>query len=185
MRDRGPDFRGFVQLPLIQDLDGNPAENIDPAIMLTVLSSAAKCYVDVCPRSKQQNPPEGGSTATPVCTHIKTSVNCNEEAQPLTLKNSVLNALDVGADVKEDIWLLATETAGPLVQRATKNTIVIKCKPSMNHPLGFLHFAFYPMGTGVKGSAKDGGSKGSGNKFFCSCKHFRVSLNLFASLNVE
>ncbi len=33
LRDRGPDYRGFVQLPLVQDLDGNPAEGVDPAVL--------------------------------------------------------------------------------------------------------------------------------------------------------
>ncbi len=39
LRDRGPDYRGFVQLPLVQDLDGNPAEGVDPAVLAGTLCS--------------------------------------------------------------------------------------------------------------------------------------------------
>ena len=86
LRDRGPDYRGFVQLPIVQDMDGNPAEAVDPAI----LGQAARCYVETCTRNThmeiQQDP----------CNHIKAAISCDTEACPLTLKNSVLNSLQVG-----------------------------------------------------------------------------------------
>ena len=168
LRDRGPDYRGFVQLPLVQDLDGNPAENVDPIILVSVLSSAAKCYVDSCSRSKQS------AESSPMCPHIKAAVHCSDEAQPLTLKNSVLNALQVSPEVKQSIWLLATETTGPLVQRVTKNIFVVKCKPSVKHPLGFLHFSFYSV------------SKGKDDlefKFQCSCKQKPPKVRLYYLCN--
>ena len=156
LRDRGPDYRGFVQLPLVQDLDGNPAESVDPA----VLAQAARCYVETCSRNcelgVQQEP----------CTHIRAAVSCEQEAQPLTLKNSVLNSLQVSNDTKQAIWLLATETTGPLVQRVTKNIMVVKCKPNSKQPLGFLHFAFFE--TSRNRSSPE-------HKFQCSCRTFRVS----------
>lgn len=36
LRDRGPDYRGFVQLPLVQDQDGNPASVVDPVVLAQV-----------------------------------------------------------------------------------------------------------------------------------------------------
>lgn len=157
LRDRGPDYRGFVQLPLVQDLDGNPAESVDPA----VLAQAARCYVDTCSRNSQlgiqQNP----------CQHIKAAVGCSQEALPLTLKNSVLNSLQVSNEIKQAIWLLATETTGPLVQRVTKNIMVVKCKPNPKQPLGFLHFSFYE--TNRNRSQPE-------HKFQCSCRAFRVNI---------
>lgn len=156
-----------MQLPLIQDLDGNPAENVDPGIMLSVLSTAAKCYVETCPNSKQHG------DNVPVCVHIKSAVECTEEAQAVTLKNSVLNALQVDADIKESIWYLATETSAPLVQRASKNIFIVKCKPNQRHPLGFLHFAFFSTS-----KAKEG-SKFGDQKFVCTCKQFKVSTLVF------
>jgi hypothetical protein len=36
LRDRGPDYRGFVQLPLVQDQDGNPTTAIDPNVLAQV-----------------------------------------------------------------------------------------------------------------------------------------------------
>ena len=156
LRDRGPDYRGFVQLPIVQDLDGNPAETVD----VEVYSSAARCYVDSCSRNSQL-----ALQAQP-CNHIKSAISCGKEAQPLTLKNSVLNSLQVSNEIKQAIWLLATETTGPLVQRVTKNIMVVKCKPNPKQPLGFLHFAFFE--TGRSKSQPD-------FKFQCSCRAFKVS----------
>ena len=36
LRDRGPDYRGFVQLPLVQDQDGNPASVVDASVLAQV-----------------------------------------------------------------------------------------------------------------------------------------------------
>ena len=154
-QDKGTDYRGFVQLPLVQDIDGNPAENVDP----TILAQAAKCYVETCHKTE----PTAGQLG---CSHIKGAISCEQEAQPLTLKNSVLNSLQVPNDTKQAIWLLATETTGPLVQRISKNVMVVKCKPNPKHPLGCLHFVFYE--TNKHKSQPD-------YKFTCTCKTYRVS----------
>lgn len=155
LRDRGPDYRGFVQLPLVQDLDGNPAQVVDAEI----LSQAARCYVDTCSRNKIV----GGSTEA--CPHIKAAIECEQGAQPLTLKNSVLNSLQVAHETKQAIWLLATETTGPLVQRVTKNIVVVKCKSNPRQPLGFLHFSFFETSRNRTNPE---------HKFMCSCKEFKV-----------
>ena len=49
VRDRGPDYRGFVQLPLVQDEHGNPTTSVDAR----VLASSSHCYVDTCTRNTQ------------------------------------------------------------------------------------------------------------------------------------
>lgn len=162
LRDRGPDYRGFVQLPLVQDLDGNPAQGVDPA----VLAQAARCYVDMCVRNTQGTM---GLNDQP-CGHIKSAIDCSLEAQPLTLKNSVLNSLDVSNEMKQAIWLLATETTGPLVQRVTKNIMVVKCKPNPKTPLGFLHFAFFETSRNRSSPER---------KFHCSCRAFKVCIYLW------
>ncbi|KAK6185066.1 hypothetical protein SNE40_007386 [Patella caerulea] len=156
LRDRGPDYRGFVQLPLVQDLDGNPATVVDAA----VLAGAARCYVDTC-----NKPGNTIAMQDQACTHIKSAIDCSQEAQPLTLKNSVLNSLQVTNETKQAIWLLATETTGPLVQRVTKNIMVVKCKPNSKQPMGFLHFSFFEVNKNK--------SEHHEYKFQCSCKAFR------------
>lgn len=179
LRDRGPDYRGFVQLPLVQDLDGNPA----PMVEVSILASAARCYVDSCHRASQIG-------ASDTCPHIKAAIECNTEAQPLTLKNSVLNSLQVSNEIKQAIWLLATETTGPLVQRVSKNIMVVKCKPNPKQPLGFLHFAFFESTKGKIQThrfqctcrAYKGGSKTQGNDdTFKRCVHFYACVCAFAS----
>ncbi|XP_058134726.1 uncharacterized protein C2orf42 homolog isoform X5 [Dasypus novemcinctus] len=114
-RDRGPDYRCFVELGVsettIQTVDGT---------IITQLSSG-RCYVPSCLKAATQGVVENQ------CQHIKLALNCQAEATPLTLKSSVLNAMQVSPETKQIIWQLATEPTGPLVQRITKNILVVKC----------------------------------------------------------
>ena len=79
---------------------------------------------------------------TGLCSHIKAASQCFKDAQALTLKNSVINSLPMPPEIKSEMWQLATDTAGPLVQRVSRSILVVKCKPEPLHPLGFLHFSF-------------------------------------------
>ena len=158
LRDRGPDYRGFVELPLNPEVDLQ-GQVVDQAI----LAQTGRCYVDMCNKAVGTS-----NTQIPIeapCNHIKLALECDTEATPLTLKNSVLNALPVSNEIKQAIWLLATETTGPLVQRVSKNVMVVKCKVQPKHPLGFLHFSFTE--TPRKGSPF------IEHKFQCACKQFR------------
>ncbi|KAH0623035.1 hypothetical protein JD844_030933 [Phrynosoma platyrhinos] len=129
-RDRGPDSRCFVELGVsettIQTVDGT---------ILTQLSSG-RCYVPSCLKATAQGVGENQ------CQHIKLAVNCQAEATPLTLKSSILNSMQAPPETKQTIWQLATEPTGPLVQRITKNIMVVKCKASQKHSLGYLHASF-------------------------------------------
>eukprot|EP00069_Balaena_mysticetus_P005349 bmy_18013T0 len=148
-RDRGPDYRCFVELGVsettIQTVDGT---------IITQLSSG-RCYVPACLKAATQGVVENQ------CQHIKLAVNCRAEATPLTLKSSVLNAVQASPETKQTIWQLATEPTGPLVQRITKNILVVKCKASQKHSLGYLHTSFVQ-----KISAKSLPER----RFFCSCQ---------------
>ncbi|XP_059973114.1 uncharacterized protein C2orf42 homolog isoform X2 [Mesoplodon densirostris] len=148
-RDRGPDYRCFVELGVsettIQTVDGT---------IITQLSSG-RCYVPACLKAATQGVVENQ------CQHIKLAVNCQAEATPLTLKSSVLNAVQASPETKQTIWQLATEPTGPLVQRITKNILVVKCKASQKHSLGYLHTSFVQ-----KISAKSLPER----RFFCSCQ---------------
>lgn len=66
--------------------------------------------------------------------------------------------------MKQEIWLLATETSGPLVQRVSKNIMAVKCKASPKHPLGYLHFSLFV--TKLKDRIE--------HRYFCSCSTFKV-----------
>uniref|UniRef100_A0A673T2Z6 Chromosome 2 open reading frame 42 n=1 Tax=Suricata suricatta TaxID=37032 RepID=A0A673T2Z6_SURSU len=148
-RDRGPDHRCFVELGVsettIQTVDGT---------VITQLSSG-RCYVPSCLKAATQGVVENQ------CQHIKLAVNCQAEATPLTLKSSVLNAMQASPETKQILWQLATEPTGPLVQRITKNILVVKCKASQKHSLGYLHTSFVQ-----KISAKSLPER----RFFCSCQ---------------
>ncbi|XDB55380.1 hypothetical protein ABFV05_008996 [Capra hircus] len=148
-RDRGPDYRCFVELGVsettIQTVDGT---------IITQLSSG-RCYVPSCLKAATQGIVENQ------CQHIKLAVNCQAEATPLTLKSSVLNAMQASPETKQTIWQLATEPTGPLVQRITKNILVVKCKASQKHSLGYLHTSFVQ---------KIGAKSLPERRFFCSCQ---------------
>ncbi|XP_048507387.1 uncharacterized protein C2orf42 isoform X2 [Athalia rosae] len=101
----------------------------------------------------------------PTCQHIQAALRCYAEAQPLTLRNSILSSLNVNNEMKQEIWLLATETSGPLVQRVSKNIMAVKCKASPKHPLGYLHFSFFV--TKLKDRVE--------HKYLCSCTAFKAT----------
>jgi len=48
VRDKGPDYRGFVQLPVIQTSDSTDALDSEAAL---ITQTSALCFVDTCQRS--------------------------------------------------------------------------------------------------------------------------------------
>ncbi|XP_011877928.1 PREDICTED: uncharacterized protein C2orf42 homolog [Vollenhovia emeryi] len=161
VKDKGPDYRGFVQLPLIN------SAILNNTITTLISQTTALCFVDSCERSFHTSvlkchEKDYSNTVFP-CQHIQTALKCYAEAQPLTLKNSILSSLNVDNEIKQDIWLLATDTSGPLVQRVSKNVMAVKCKASPKHPLGYLHFSFFVS------KLKDRVE----HRYFCSCTTFK------------
>ncbi|CAL4069098.1 unnamed protein product [Meganyctiphanes norvegica] len=166
VRDKGPDYRGFVQLSFLQPLEsagdlfvGPGPESInDPSLLV---QAGARCYVEACQKNCEKLMRQPTSQQ---CPHIRAASQCFKEAQSLTLKNSVLNSLPIPQSIKTDIWQLATDTPGPLVQRVSKNIMVVKCKPEALHPLGFLHFSFQQ--TRSKEEIE--------YKYYCGCRAFKI-----------
>nr|XP_054766503.1 uncharacterized protein C2orf42-like isoform X1 [Lytechinus pictus] len=153
LRDRGPDYRGFVELPISGEivLQGPDSETM-------TLVDVPHCYIGSCQKLTAQE------SNQVLCQHVELAQKCTTEAQPLTLKNSILNSLPVSNEMKQAIWLLATETTGPLVQRVSKNIMVVKCKPQQTNHLGFLHFSFSESPK-RKGCVE--------HRFHCSCRQFK------------
>ena len=161
MRDKGPDYRGFVQLPLVHDPDGNPAKNVSPKILLSVLGSTAKCYVDACARSK----PTNNQSVQVACSHIKSAIESSSVAQELPIGD--VGALNIPLAMRSQMMDLVTQNSAPLVQRVTQNCMVVKCKANVKKPLGYLHMFFTSAAKlQDRGSASD--------SFFCSCRDFKV-----------
>ncbi|KAF7991527.1 hypothetical protein HCN44_008898 [Aphidius gifuensis] len=169
VRDKGPDYRGFVQLPLINGTYQNNDTN-----------SATLCFVDGCEydfdmsvlqyhennsnnsnsSNSSNNNIDNNNCIAPSCHHILAAQRCYAEAQPLTLKNSIINKFVVNNEINKEIRLLASEASiGPLVQRVSKNIMAVKCKVSSKHPLGYLHFSFYAI------KLKDK----TEHKYYCTC----------------
>ncbi|XP_054080939.1 uncharacterized protein C2orf42-like [Rissa tridactyla] len=148
-RDRGPDSRCFVELGVsetaIQTVDGT---------IITQLSSG-RCYLPACLKAATQGVVENQ------CQHVKLALNCQTEATPLALKSSVLNSMQASPETKQTIWQLATEPTGPLVQRVTKTILVVKCKASQKHSLGYLHASF---------AHKVNAKTLTDHRFSCSCQ---------------
>ncbi|KAK3725700.1 hypothetical protein RRG08_043114 [Elysia crispata] len=161
LRNRGPDYRAFVQLPYIQDVDGNPATVYDTSVLV----AASLCFVDSCNRNGNAETNTVMKSGVDACVHIRSAINCVQQAQPLGLKNTILDSLQVNNDMRQAIWLLATETSGPVVQRVTKSIMVVKCKVTAKQPLGFLHCAFYETLRNRQQPEY---------KFQCTCRAFKV-----------
>ncbi|XP_012521860.1 uncharacterized protein C2orf42 homolog [Monomorium pharaonis] len=169
VKDKGPDYRGFVQLPLINTTISND--------ITTLISPTALCFVDSCERSFHNGVlkchEKGYSNTVLTCQHIQTALKCYAQAQPLTLKNSILSSLNVNNEMKQEIWLLATETSGPLVQRVSKNIMAVKCKASSKHPLGYVHFSFFVS------KLRDRIE----HRYFCSCTTFKDTTKVGDKVN--
>ncbi|KAG7201044.1 hypothetical protein KM043_003395 [Ampulex compressa] len=161
VRDKGPDYRGFVQLPLMNATVSNDITSL-------ISQTAALCFVDSCERSFDTSvlkchEKNSAEASVSTCQHIQAALRCYAEAQPLTLRNSILSSLNVNNETKQEIWLLATETSGPLVQRVSKNIMAVKCKASPKHPLGYLHFSLFV--TKLRDRIE--------HRYFCSCTPFK------------
>ncbi|XP_054167334.1 uncharacterized protein C2orf42 homolog [Oppia nitens] len=190
VRNRGPDYRGFVEVPIIRGLDGTS----DPSLNAQFIAeTTARCFVEVC-RSHKVVLPITGHTDSSItttdqnchhktssntsnirysliesCIHIKHSVKCMTEAKVLALKNSILNQLLISDQMRQQIAELAFDTPGPLVQRVSKTSMVVKCKPNNKQPLGYLHCWFAETSTN-----KCRQRSVFQNNFSCVCKAFKA-----------
>ena len=162
MRDKGPDYRGIVQLPLVQDSHGNPARDVSTKVLLSVLGNTAKCYVDACARARLATN-QSGQVA---CAHVKAAIESTDTAQELPIGN--LESLDIPYTARSQMLDLMSESSEPLVQRVSQNCMIVRCKKDVKKPLGFLHM-FFTSTSRLKErlSAND--------SFFCSCKDFKVT----------
>uniref|UniRef100_A0A8P4G2U2 Putative treble-clef zinc-finger domain-containing protein n=1 Tax=Dicentrarchus labrax TaxID=13489 RepID=A0A8P4G2U2_DICLA len=125
----------------------------DGTTLLTRIN-LGRCFLPSCRQGHKSNQGEaeaaggggsggggGGSkqSSDSLCVHIKQAIECRSRATPLTLKSSVLEGLQASVQAREELWALATESPGPLVQRVAKDTLVVKCHTDSQHPLGLLH----------------------------------------------
>ncbi|XP_047425021.1 uncharacterized protein C2orf42 homolog isoform X2 [Mugil cephalus] len=162
-RGRGPTATqwGFVQLV---PTDTAIATG-DGATLLTRIN-LGRCFLPSC--RQRSNPGDAEVAAAKpspdsLCAHIKQAIECQSRATPLTLKSSTLEGLQASVQAREELWRLATESPGPLVQRVSKDTLVVKCHADSQHPLGLLHL------TVAAGGASDA-SRGDRSVFTCACQ---------------
>ncbi|KAK7165254.1 hypothetical protein R3I94_003576 [Phoxinus phoxinus] len=134
-RGRGSEQRGFVELVLTD----TAITTADGTLLTRV--NLGRCYMPSCQQNESESTVDGinQQTSKSPCTHVKQAMECQTQATPLPLKSSVLEALVATSQAKEELWRLATETPGPLVQRVSKGTLIVKCQPGEAHPLGLLH----------------------------------------------
>ncbi|CAN9504359.1 unnamed protein product [Ophioblennius macclurei] len=138
----------------------------DGATLLTRIN-LGRCFLPSCrqgQRSNQCEPESSKQSSENLCVHIKQAIECTSSATPLTLKSSVLEGLQASIQAREELWRLATESPGPLVQRVSKDTLVVKCHTESQHPLGLLHLT-----VGAGGLSADG-LKSERSVFHCSCQ---------------
>ncbi|XP_067340864.1 uncharacterized protein C2orf42 homolog isoform X2 [Channa argus] len=117
----------------------------DGATLLTRIN-LGRCFLPSCRQGQRSNQGEvdrasasSRQSSDSLCVHIKQAIECQSHAMPLTLKSSVLEGLQASVQAREELWRLATESPGPLVQRVSKDTLVVKCHTDSHHPLGLLH----------------------------------------------
>jgi len=167
-KDKGPDYRGFVQLPMVEGIEAGSELEGEASLLV---QSASSCYTDQCPRSHskyqvdvnmgvlQQFKGEG-------CSHILSCLSPNVNiSSPVILRHSAMNDLEIRSEFKHDVYSFAEHISGPLVQRINKQVFVVQCEVDSKHPLGYLHLAFIEQKLREK--------PGSEQRFFCTCDTFR------------
>lgn len=137
--------RCFVHLPVIEGIEALQ----DATEIKIIKQSAAMCYASTC-----RKPFDDVGTITlnlNPCLHTQFIVNCSLEAQPLAVKHEVVKIMPLPEDIRQEIYLMLEDNSDSLVQRITKNTVVVKCNSQIKvgeiiqfkHPLGFLHFSVF------------------------------------------
>uniref|UniRef100_A0A3Q3W3Y9 Putative treble-clef zinc-finger domain-containing protein n=1 Tax=Mola mola TaxID=94237 RepID=A0A3Q3W3Y9_MOLML len=129
----------------------------DGATLLTRIN-LGRCFVPSCRQGQS------------LCIHIKQAIECQSCATPLTLKSSVLEGLQASIQAREELWRLATESPGPLVQRVAKNTLVVKCHTDSQHPLGLLHLTVSAGGLSEGSKGERRGREQQHGVFHCACQ---------------
>ncbi|XP_056313047.1 uncharacterized protein C2orf42 homolog isoform X2 [Danio aesculapii] len=169
---RGSEHRGFVELALTD----TAITTADGTVLTRV--NVGRCYMPSCQQNESEstvdlgvNQQESQPSKSP-CTHVKQAMECQTQATPLPLKSSVLEALVASSQAKAELWRLATETPGPLVQRVSKGTLIVKCQPGEAHPLGLLHLTVGVFGLKEK-------TEGAA-PFRCACYAANVKGDLVA-----
>ncbi|XP_036385515.1 uncharacterized protein C2orf42 homolog [Megalops cyprinoides] len=176
-RGRGPEQRGFVELALTD----TAIATADGTVLTRV--SVGRCFLPSCRQGQGQalSVPQGRGGEGPAdalprppqrpespCAHVKQAMECHAQATPLPLKSSVLESLQAPAQAKEDLWQLATESPGPLVQRVSRGTLVVKCHVTDTHPLGLLHLTVGAPSGGARGEGRI--REGQPVHFHCACQ---------------
>ncbi|XP_005929882.1 uncharacterized protein C2orf42 homolog isoform X2 [Simochromis diagramma] len=153
---------GFVELV---PTDTAIATGDGPTLLTRI--NLGRCFLPSCKqgqRSNQGESPAAKQSSESLCVHIKQAIECRSRATPLTFKSSVLEGLKASDQVKEELWRLATESPGPLVQRVSKDTLVVKCHTDSHHPLGLLHLT-----VGAGGPSSEA-LKSERSIFHCACQ---------------
>ncbi|KAM6975771.1 uncharacterized protein C2orf42 homolog isoform 2-T2 [Tautogolabrus adspersus] len=149
----------------------------DGATLLTRIN-LGRCFLPSCRQGQRSNHGESESavasskqSSDSLCIHIKQAIECQSRATPLTLKSSILEGLQASIQEREELWRLATESPGPLVQRVTKDTLVVKCHTDSQHPLGLLHLTVGAGGLSeVSKSERRSRDQQQHGVFHCACQ---------------
>lgn len=160
VRDRGPDHRGFVQLP---HADCTKEQNTFPQIAL--------CFVDSCQRLFDVSIlkcHEGEPTSNSTCQHIESALKSTTTGVAIEFKDELLDQLNISEDVKQQLWLFRNQTEEPFVQRVSKQVMVVRCQVTPKNPLGYLHFTFFTS------RGKEGY-----DKWFCGCSELISNYIIF------
>ncbi|XP_041816284.1 uncharacterized protein C2orf42 homolog isoform X2 [Chelmon rostratus] len=148
----------------------------DGATLLTRIN-LGRCFMPSCRHGQRSNQAESESGVTSskqpsdsLCIHIKQAIEGHSRATPLTLKSSVLEGLQASIQAREELWRLATESPGPLVQRVAKDTLVVKCHTDSQHPLGLLHLTVGAGGLSEVAKSERRSREQQHAVFHCACQ---------------
>ena len=170
VKEKCPDYyRGFVEIVYEEshtdsseapdDISGSNPMLMPSLENLEISPLRAKCYVLGC--VKRGEIVYLTKSGDEVCYHILACASDRSnitDAQPFLLKHSVLNSMSIPPDNKQKIFMKARE--GPLVQRVSPISMVVKCEKDEVNVIGFQHTSFIKS---------NGTNTDQGSRFCCSC----------------
>ena len=142
------------------DDDGNIATfPVDPS----VLSQAARCYVDTCRCSSVLS-------ISRDCPHIKAAIACTTRSEPLEIDRTVVDSLSyVGEDVQTLLRNFIANESCPAIQRVTRSVFVVRSQPTYDCTLEFIHITFAESVRTLSDVSP---------KFMCDCRILQVQLRV-------
>lgn len=149
-RQSGPEVRGFVQLTAATSAESTAAQTADVDL------DHSHCHVTGC-----------RSTYAGFCRHMARATACHHQSSPLFIDSGVVVRLSrLSSSCKQQLFQFLADSSTLLVQRVSVSYFAVRCRPSSQFPVGFLHVLCAPFSSQREKARQ---------RLHCPCTRFKES----------